>query len=185
MYFIKHSWNFNLSCAVLCLVAQLWPTLWDPMDCSQPSSSVHGVLQAIMLEWVAMPSSRESSQPRDWTEVSCIAGGVVTIWATRESPRILEWVALPFSRGIFPTQGLNQGLLHCRWILYQLTCPEAPLSPYQVPTSRRRRKETTQGNKYHEVKLMSEASWNNIHVSFSIPIAFYCYICFVSTYPIM
>ena len=57
-----------------------------------------GILQAKILEWVAMPSSRGSSQPRDWTQVSCTAGGFVTIWAFRGSPRILEWVAYPFSR---------------------------------------------------------------------------------------
>ena len=54
------------------------PTLCDPMDCSPPGSSVHGILQAGTLEWVAMPSSRGSSQPRDWTWVSCIAGGFFT-----------------------------------------------------------------------------------------------------------
>ena len=72
-------------CAVLCLVARSCPTLCDPMDCSLPGSSVHGILQARMLEWVAMPSSRESSQLRDWTQVSHIAGGFFTIWATRET----------------------------------------------------------------------------------------------------
>ena len=44
------------------------------MDCSPPGSSVHGILQARILEWVAMPSSRGSSWPRDWTQVSCTAG---------------------------------------------------------------------------------------------------------------
>ena len=62
-------------------VAQSCPTLWDLMDCSQSGSSVHGIPQA----------------------------------------RILEWVPIPFSRGIFPTQGLNPGLLHCRRILYHLS----------------------------------------------------------------
>ena len=62
-------------------VAQLWPTLWDPMDCSPLGSSVHGMLQA----------------------------------------RILEWIAVPFSRMIFLTQGLNLGLQHCRQILYYLS----------------------------------------------------------------
>ena len=65
------------------LVAQLCPTLCDPMDCSLPGSSVHGILQARILEWVAIPFFRGSSQPRDWTQVSCIAGGFFTIWATR------------------------------------------------------------------------------------------------------
>ena len=55
--------------------AQSCPTLCDPVDCSPPGSSVHGVLQARRLEWVAMPSSTGSSWPRDWTcvsKVSCI-----------------------------------------------------------------------------------------------------------------
>ena len=68
-------------CTMLCLVAQLYLTLCDPMDCSPPASSVHGILQARILEWVAMPSSRESSQPRDCTQVSCgsrIAGSFFT-----------------------------------------------------------------------------------------------------------
>ena len=49
----------------LCLVAQSCPTLCEPMDCSPPDSSVHGILQARIMEWVVMPSSRGSSQPRD------------------------------------------------------------------------------------------------------------------------
>ena len=53
---------------LLCCVTQLPPTLCDPMDCSPPGSSVHGVLQARILQWVAMPSSQGSSQPRDQTQ---------------------------------------------------------------------------------------------------------------------
>ena len=60
------------------LVAQSCPILCDPMDCSPPGSSVHGILQARTLEWVAMPSSRGSSRPRDRTCVSCTAGGFFT-----------------------------------------------------------------------------------------------------------
>ena len=63
-------------------VSQPCPTLGDPMDCSPPGSSVHGILQARILEWVAMPSSSRSSQPRDQT---CIARapilGQVPLWA--------------------------------------------------------------------------------------------------------
>ena len=55
-----------------CEVAQSCPTLNDPMDCSLPGSSTHGIFQARILEWVAMPSSRGSSQPRDPTHISCI-----------------------------------------------------------------------------------------------------------------
>ena len=57
----------------------------DPMDCRLPGSSVHGILQASRLEWVVIPFSRGSSQPRDGTWVSCIAGGFFTIWDTREA----------------------------------------------------------------------------------------------------
>ena len=62
---------------------QLCPTLCDPTDCSPPGSSVHGILQARILEWVAMPFSRGSSQLRDWTWIFCIAGGFVAVLATR------------------------------------------------------------------------------------------------------
>ena len=68
-----------------CLVAQSCLTLCNSMDCSLAGSSVHGILQARILEWVAMPSSRGSSWPRGWTRVSCIAGGFFTSWATREA----------------------------------------------------------------------------------------------------
>ena len=57
---------------------QLCLTLCNPMDYNLPGSSVHGILQARILEWVAMPSSRGSSQPRDWTCESCIAGRFFT-----------------------------------------------------------------------------------------------------------
>ena len=58
--------------------AQSYPLLCDPVDCSLPGSSVHGTLQAGILEWGATPSSRGASRPRDWARVSCIscsAGG--------------------------------------------------------------------------------------------------------------
>ena len=64
------------------LVAQLCPTLFDLMDCSPPGSSVHGILQARILEWVAIPFLRGSSWPRDWTWVSWIAGRFFTFWTT-------------------------------------------------------------------------------------------------------
>ena len=67
------------------LVAWFCPTLCDPMDYSLPGSSRHGLLQARILEWVAISFSRRSLQPRDWTQVSCVAGRFFTIWATREA----------------------------------------------------------------------------------------------------
>ena len=64
--------------------AQFCPTLCDPMDCSLPSSSVHGIFQAIVLEWIAISFSKGSSWPRDRTQVSRIVDRHFTVWATRE-----------------------------------------------------------------------------------------------------
>ena len=55
------------------------------MDCSLPASSVHGILQARILKWVAIPFSKGSSQARNQTQVSCIAGRFFTDWAMREA----------------------------------------------------------------------------------------------------
>ena len=63
-----------LSCVRLC----------NPLDCSLPGSSIHGIFQARVLEWVAISFSRGSSRPRDWTQVSHLAGRRFTIWTTRE-----------------------------------------------------------------------------------------------------
>ena len=67
-------------------VTQSCPTLCDPMDCSLQGSSVHRILQAGILEWVALPSSRGSSWPKDQTGVSHTAGRLFIIWTTRELP---------------------------------------------------------------------------------------------------
>ena len=73
-------------CVCVCeLVAQLCPTLCDPMDCSLPGSSVRGILPARILEWIAISFSRGSSWPRNETPVSCTAGRFFTFWATRET----------------------------------------------------------------------------------------------------
>ena len=119
---------------VLCLVTQSCPTLCDPMDCRPPGSSVrrdspgkktgvvcHALLQGVFptqgsnpdltrcrwilyrlshqesprrLEWVAYPFSRGSSCPRNQTRVSCIAGGFLTSWATREARFHVYWLYL-------------------------------------------------------------------------------------------
>ena len=74
----------NFSCCLLSsevTVSQLCLILCDPKDCI-----VSGILQAKILQWVAFPFSRGSSQPRDWTQVSRIAGRFFTSWATREAP---------------------------------------------------------------------------------------------------
>ena len=66
-------------------ITQSCPTLCDPVDCSPSGSSIHGILQARILEWVAISFSRGSSQPRDRTRVSRIAGRHFNLWATREA----------------------------------------------------------------------------------------------------
>ena len=67
------------------LVTQSCLFLCNPMDGSPPGSSVHRILQARILNWVVIPFSRGSSQPRDWTWISCTAGRFFTIWATRKA----------------------------------------------------------------------------------------------------
>ena len=66
-------------------VAQSCLTLCDPTGCSPPGSCVYGILQARILEWVDIAFSRGSSRPKNWTQVSCIAGKFFTIRATRKS----------------------------------------------------------------------------------------------------
>ena len=81
-------WNnigIVLKMFVCVLVARSCLTLCDPVDPSPPGSSVHGLLQARTLKWVAIPFSRGSSPPRDRTWVSCIAGRFFTVWVTREA----------------------------------------------------------------------------------------------------
>ena len=73
------------------LVTQSCLTLCESMDCSLPGSSVHGILQARLLEWVAILFSRGSSWPKDWMRVSRIAGRFFSVWATKPKP------GLPFS----------------------------------------------------------------------------------------
>ena len=86
-------------------VPQSCPTLCDPVDC------VHGILQARRLEWVAIPVSRGSSQPRDWTQVSHIVDGFFTSWAEQGKPKNTGVGSLSLLQGIFLTQESNQGLL--------------------------------------------------------------------------
>ena len=96
-----------------------------PIDCSAPDSSAHGVFQARVLERVAIFYSRGSSWPRDGTYISCIGRGILhqggIKGATGKPKNTGVGILLGIFQGIFLTQKLNQGLLHCRWILYQLS----------------------------------------------------------------
>ena len=85
-YYLYISWGREYTAAKS---LQLCPTLCDPMDCSLPRSSVHGIFQARVLEWVTTSFSRGSSQPKDRTWVSRIVGRRFPIWATRLLGEIL------------------------------------------------------------------------------------------------
>ena len=78
------------------VITQSCPTLWDLMDCSPPGFSVLEILQARILEWVAIPFSKGSSLPRDRTWVSCIADRFFTVWAT-------GWMLVDASRSYLPS----------------------------------------------------------------------------------
>ena len=94
---------------------------WKDLEIIILSSSIHGILQARIQERVAMPSSRESSQPRAGTQVSHVAGGFSTVWTTREAQEQWSGESIP-SPGKFLTQELKWDLLRCRRILYIYVC---------------------------------------------------------------
>ena len=106
--------------------------LCDPMDCILPGSSVHGIFQARVLEWVAISFSRGSSRPSDGTQVSHIASRHFTVFATREA-QMLEWVAYPFSSS--SSQPRNQTRVSCiagRFFLFSSFKPtELSGKPFQ------------------------------------------------------
>ena len=94
-------WKYWLICAIkmfkkmsqyMCCVLKSLSCLWlcDTIDCSLPGSSVHGISQARILQWVAISFSRGSSQPRDQTQVSYIAGRHFTVRATRKAQHPLD-----------------------------------------------------------------------------------------------
>ena len=105
--------------SVLCWVTQSRLTLCNPADCSLPGSSVHGILQARILEWVAMPSSRGSS-----TGIEPRSPALQADSSQAEppgKPKDTGVHSLCHLQRIFPTRELNWCLLHCRQILYQLS----------------------------------------------------------------
>ena len=94
-------------------VAQSCPTLLNPMDCSLPGSSIHGIFQARVLESVAISFSRGSSQPRDQTGVSCIVGRCFTVWATREQMLLKSGSAAHCSKPNTPETNVTYKILLC------------------------------------------------------------------------
>ena len=106
-------------------VAQSRPTLCNPMDCSPPDSPVHGILQARILEWVAMSSSRDL--PNLGIEPSSSTLQEDSLPSEPPGKGKNTGVgSLSLLQGIVPTQELNRGLLHCRQILYQMSYQGSP-----------------------------------------------------------
>ena len=158
----KSNWAWNaieLSLSVILSVSH-FRCVWlfcDPMDCSLLGSSVHRIPQARILEWVAIPYSRGSSWPRDWTRVSHTADRFFIVWATsamlscsvmsdslrpqglqparllcpREFSRQEYWNGLPCPPpGDLAIPGIE---LNCRWILYPLSHQGSPWATREAP----------------------------------------------------
>ena len=110
-------------------VAQSGPTLCDPIDCSLQGSSVHGIFQARILNWVTIPFSRVSSQPRDQTRVSCVAGR----WATREArSKTRVYSNFPVASRIWPTFQLKQTVGASQWFSRVVTASRKMLKNHQT-----------------------------------------------------
>ena len=104
---------YQLAMCVKMKVAQSCPTLWDPVD-----YTVYGILQARILEWIVIPFSRGSSQPRNWTQVSHSAGRFFTSWATREGPDVrLQYIRMKDTYSIF---FLLIPYIYSRWNIHYL-----------------------------------------------------------------
>ena len=121
------------------LVVQSCLTLWYPMDCSPSGSSVHGVLQAGILEWIAISSSRESSNQGLELRSPVLQADALLAEPPGMPNKVSSLVedhydrplnspgqncgvgGLSLLQGIFPTQGSSPGLPHCRWIIYHLS----------------------------------------------------------------
>ena len=120
-------WSIRVSESESCSV--VYDSLWPPWTIPGILHGSRGILQARILEWVAFPFSRGSSQPRDLTQVSHIAGRFFTSWVTGK-PKNTGVGSRSLLQRIFPIQGSNPGLLHfllhCRQILYPLSHKGSP-----------------------------------------------------------
>ena len=119
-------------------VTQLCPTLGDPMDYCPPGSSAHGILQARILEWVARPSSRGSSRPRDQTHVSyvsCSGRRVLYHWC---HPQALSKCTLPLLTGPRSVDCWLSCIPHLPILLFAFHSPASPIFPppvFSLPAS--------------------------------------------------
>ena len=110
---------------VLVAVVQSCPTLCDPMDCRPPDSSANGILQARIMEWVAIPFSKGSSWPKDWTLDLCITGRLFTVVTPQETEPDLPASVQESPAEVWVNRGLPQGQghwIHQYWELRKSWC---------------------------------------------------------------
>ena len=112
-------------CAGLCLVAQLYPTLCDPMGCSPPVSSVHGVSPGKNTSGLLCPPPGDHPTPGTKPRSPTLQADSL-LSEPPGKPKNTRVGSLSLLQGIFLTQESNQGLLHCRWILYRLSYQGGP-----------------------------------------------------------
>ena len=132
---------------------QLCPTLCNSMDCSLPGSSVHGILQARTLEWVAISFSRGHSLPRNRIQISCIVGRFFTVWVTRSRKILiytLEMAALSF---IFNGLSKQEMAIHASILAWRIPWTEEPGSLQSMELQR-------VGHEWATNTLTSKPVWN-------------------------
>ena len=126
--------TFNLE---VCLVTQSCPTLCNPMDCSPLESSVHGILQARILEWVGLPCPPPGDLPNPGIEPRSLTLQMDSSPSEPTGkPKNIGVGSLSLLQGNFPTQESNWGILHCRQILCQLSYQGSQFrgtSPEKIP----------------------------------------------------
>jgi len=116
---IFNHYSFSSGCAVFCLVTQSCLTLWDPMNCSPPGSSLHGILQAKYWSGLPFPSPEDLPNPGIESRSPSFQVDSLPSEPTRK-PKNIRVGCLFLLQGIFLTLESNLDLLHCRQILYQL-----------------------------------------------------------------
>jgi len=148
---------------LLYLVAQSCPTLCHPMNYSPPGSSAHGIFQTRILEWVAMPFSRDLPNPG----IESMSPALQTDSLLSEPPGKPKNTGVgslfPLLQGIFLPQESNQGLLHCRRILYQLSYQGSLESSIEIPL-KSRNEATIQPSKSTTGHILSENQNRNRHM---------------------
>ena len=106
------SWSLTSRvCVCVCAVDQSCLSLCDSVDCSPPGSSVHGIFQARILEWVAISFSRGSSWPRDWNHTSCFGRRILYHWGTRED----HWLPIGRLKSYLPLR-MKELLISCKFL---------------------------------------------------------------------